>query len=121
MAPTVGSLPAGSRITDYISLGVIAKIFPGEKVREVLEETKRASRRERDLPAHVVDYVVALALYMRSSYWEVLRCLLGGGAVAIASVGHRQGGGQIGDLASPQPTGDRTAEEAVRDRRGPDR
>jgi len=79
MARTVGTLPAGSRITDYISLGVIAKFFPLEKVREVLRETQRASRRERDLPAHVVVYyAIALALYMRSSYREVLRCLLEG-------------------------------------------
>ena len=79
MARTVASLPAGSRITDYISLGVIAKFFPAEKVREILNETKRASIRERDLPAHVVVYyVIALALYMRSSYREVLRCLLEG-------------------------------------------
>jgi hypothetical protein len=79
MARTVATLPAGSRITDYISLGVIAKFFPLEKVREVLHQTNRASRRERDLPAHVVVYyVVALALYMRSSYREVLRCLLEG-------------------------------------------
>ena len=79
MARTVASLPAGSRITDYISLGVIAKFFPLEKVRGVLEQTKRASVRERDLPAPVVIYyVIALALYMRSSYREVLRCLLEG-------------------------------------------
>src|SRR6184192_3051179 len=79
MARTVAALPAGSRISDYISLGVIAKFFPVEKIREVLDETKRASVRERDLPAHVVVYyVIALALYMRSSYREVLRCLLEG-------------------------------------------
>jgi hypothetical protein len=79
MARSVASLPAGSRITDYISLGVIAKFFPLEKVREVLAETGRASVRERDLPAHVVVYyVIALALYMRSSTREVLRCLLEG-------------------------------------------
>lgn len=79
MARTVASLPAGSRITDYISLGVIAKFFPAERVRQILKETKRASIRERDLPAHVVVYyVIALALYMRSSYREVLRCLLEG-------------------------------------------
>ena len=79
MARTVASLPAGSRITDYISLGVVAKFFPLDKIREVLAETKRASVRERDLPAHVVVYyVLALALYMRSSYREVLRCLLEG-------------------------------------------
>jgi hypothetical protein len=79
MARTVASLPAGSRITDYISLGVITKYFPREKVVAVLQRTGRASVRERDLPAHVVVYyVIALALYMRSSYREVLRCLLEG-------------------------------------------
>ncbi len=79
MPRTVAALPAGSRITDFISLGVIAKFFPIEKIREILEQTKRASVRERDLPAHiVVYYVIALALYMRSSYREVLRCLLEG-------------------------------------------
>jgi hypothetical protein len=79
MARSVATLPAGSRITDYISLGVIAKFFPLERVREVLSETKRSSVRERDLPAQVVVYyVIALALYMRSSTREVLRCLLEG-------------------------------------------
>src|SRR5580700_1884465 len=79
MARTLAALPAGSRITDYISLGVISKFFPAEKIHAVLEETNRASIRERDLPAHVVVYyVIALALYMRSSYREVLRCLLEG-------------------------------------------
>jgi Insertion element 4 transposase N-terminal/Transposase DDE domain len=48
-------------------------------VRGALEKTGRASVRERDLPAHVVVYyVIALALYRRSSYREVLRCLLEG-------------------------------------------
>lgn len=79
MARTLAGLPAGSRITDYISLGVIAKYFPAEKVHSVLKESERASVRQRDLPAHVVVYyVIALALYMRSSYREVLRCLLEG-------------------------------------------
>jgi hypothetical protein len=79
MARTVASLPAGSRITDYISLGVIAKTFPLAAVRSALEKTEKVSVRQRDLPAHVVVYyVIALALYMRSSYREVLRCLLEG-------------------------------------------
>lgn len=79
MARTVAELPAGGRITDYISLGVVAKYFPVEKIHDVLKQTNRASVRERDLPAHVVVYyVIALALYMRSSYREVLRCLLEG-------------------------------------------
>jgi hypothetical protein len=79
MARTVATLPAGSRITDHISLGVIAKTFPISKVRAVLAASGKASLRERDLPAHVVVYyVITLALYMQSSYREVLRCLLEG-------------------------------------------
>jgi hypothetical protein len=77
MARTVATLPAGSRITDYISLGVIAKTFPLTSIRSALAQTHKASVRQRDLPAHlVVYYVIARALYMRSSYREVLRCLL---------------------------------------------
>lgn len=45
MARTVASFPAGSRITNSISLGVITKFLPLQKVREVLTETKRASVR----------------------------------------------------------------------------
>jgi len=79
MARTAATLPAGPRITDYISLGVVARCFPRQTVEEVLEQTGRASKRQRDLPAHVVVYyVIALALYMQVSYREVLRCLLEG-------------------------------------------
>src|ERR1700692_166991 len=79
MARTVAALPAGSRITDYISLGVVAKAFPSEKGRAVLKGAGKQSVRQRDLPAQVVVYyVIALALYMQSSYREVLRCLLEG-------------------------------------------
>ena len=79
MARTLATLPEGSRITDYVSLGVIAKTFPLERVRSVLAATGKASERERDLPAHVVVYyAIALGLYLHSSYREVLRCLLEG-------------------------------------------
>jgi len=79
MARTLAELPPGSRITDYISLGVLTKAIPMERIQSVLKETVKASQRQRDLPAHVVVYyVIALALYMQSSYREVLRCLLEG-------------------------------------------
>ncbi len=79
MARTVAVLPEGSRITDYVSLGVISKTFPPARIRAVLKASGKASIRERDLPAHVVVYyVIALALYMQCSYREVLRCLLEG-------------------------------------------
>lgn len=45
MARTLAELPAGSRITDHISLGVIARFFPVEKIREVLEQTNRVVQR----------------------------------------------------------------------------
>ena len=61
------------------SLGVVAKTFPLDKIHAALAATKRESVRQRDLPGHVtVYYVIALALYMQSSYREVLRCLLEG-------------------------------------------
>jgi Insertion element 4 transposase N-terminal/Transposase DDE domain len=79
LARTVAELPPGARITDYISLGVITKTFPDSAIGSVLARTGKASVRQRDLPAQVVVYyVIALALYMQSSYREVLRCLLEG-------------------------------------------
>jgi hypothetical protein len=79
MSRTVATLPAGSRITDYISLGVVAKTFPLDRIHAALAATEKESTRQRDLPAHVtIYYVIALALYMQSSYREVLRCLLEG-------------------------------------------
>lgn len=79
MARTVAELPSGTRITDFISLGVLTKAFPMSMIESILYETDRRSQRVRELPAHVVVYyVIALALYMQSSYREVLRCLLEG-------------------------------------------
>src|SRR6266702_6920105 len=79
LARTVAELPPGARITDYFSLGVVTKAFPDSAIGAVLTRTGKASIRQRDLPAHVVVYyVIALALYMQSSYREVLRCLLEG-------------------------------------------
>ena len=93
MAGVPAGLPAGIRLSDHISLGVIARAVPPERVRQVLAETGRASERERDLPAPVmVYYAIALALYMGSSTREVLRCLLEGlrwlwGAEAVKVAG----------------------------------
>src|SRR5690349_23554070 len=93
MARALAGLPAGIRVSDHISLGVIAKAFPIGEVRQVLAETGRASERERDLPAHVmVYYAIALALYMTAGTREVMRCLLEGlrwlwGAEAVRVAG----------------------------------
>jgi hypothetical protein len=72
---------------------VIARIFPRDQVQQILAATGKASKRERDLPAHVmVYYAIALALYMGSSTREVMRCLLEGlrwlwGAEAVKVAG----------------------------------
>jgi hypothetical protein len=93
MAGVPAGLPAGVRLSDHISLGVIARAFPPDRVRQILAETGKASERERDLPAQVmVYYAIALALYMGSSTREVLRCLLEGlrwlrGAEAVKVAG----------------------------------
>ncbi len=79
MARTLAELPKGARITDFVSLGVLTEKFPRTTIDRILQETGRASKRERNLPAHVVVYyVIALALYGQVSYGEVLRCLLEG-------------------------------------------
>ncbi len=54
MARTLARLPQGARMTDYISLGVVAQRFPRSTVERVLRQSGRASRRQRHLPAHVV-------------------------------------------------------------------
>src|SRR5215210_3379856 len=93
MAGAPAGLPAGVRLSDHISLGVIARVFPPDRVERILAETGRASERERDLPASVmVYYAIALALYMGSSTREVLRCLFEGlrwlwGAEAVKVAG----------------------------------
>jgi len=108
MAGVPAGLPAGVRLSDHISLGVIARAVPPERVRQVLAETGKASERERerDLPAQVmVYYAIALALYMGSSTREVLRCLLEGlrwlwGADAVKVAGKSgisQARGRLGE------------------------
>src|SRR3954465_4469069 len=93
MARASAGLPAGNRVSDHVSLGVIARTFPLDQVQQILAETGKASERERDLPAHVmVYYAIALALYMGSGTREVLRCLLEGvrwlwGAEAVRIAG----------------------------------
>ena len=79
MARSAEVLPAGMRLTDHISLGVLTAQFPRALVERVLAETGRESVRERALPAHVMlYYVIALALYAEASTQEVLRCVVEG-------------------------------------------
>ena len=79
MAGRPASLPPGTRLSDLVAVGVLAKSVPLASVMEVLTKCEKTSLRERELPAHVVVYyVMALGLYMHCACREVLRCLLEG-------------------------------------------
>ena len=79
MARTPARLPNGTRLSDYVTLGVLTTTVPAGLIDAVLADTGRQSRRQRQLPARlVVYYVMALALYAQASYGEVLRCLMEG-------------------------------------------
>ena len=56
MSRSAARLSSGSRVSDYVSLGGVAKTFPAEKVRQILRQTGTESVRERALPTHVVVY-----------------------------------------------------------------
>ena len=79
MARKTACLPKGTRISDFVTLGVLTATVPGELIDAVLSDTGKQSQRYRQLPARlVVYYVMALVLFAQASYGEVLRCLLEG-------------------------------------------
>jgi hypothetical protein len=66
------------RLSDSISIGVLARVVRREMIEEVLGETRRKEQRVRLLPAHVVVYfVIAMAIF-QDGYEEVMRRLVGG-------------------------------------------
>ena len=79
MAGKPATLPAGIRLADYLSTGLLARICTPDEVALALEATGRQSIRQRDLPAHAVAYyVMALSLYRGVNYQEVLRVVTEG-------------------------------------------
>jgi transposase IS4-like protein len=70
---------AGGRLTDWISLGVLASRVPAEAVDEAVEATgKKARRRGGKLPPRVTAYLVmALALFAGEDCEEVAARLAG--------------------------------------------
>ncbi|WP_235826271.1 transposase [Candidatus Frankia alpina] len=71
-------MPAG-RVTDLISLGVLASYVSRDAVDEAIEETGRAAKRsDGTIPLHVVVYfTMALALFAEEDYEEVALRLAG--------------------------------------------
>ena len=79
MARTKATFTGGMRLSDTLSVSVIAQVYPRKKVRAALWSQGRDSQRRRDLPAEVmVYYVIVMALFRAVSTREVLRCLVDG-------------------------------------------
>ena len=73
------TMATGGKIAEHLSVGVLAEIYPWEKLSAVMKQTGSQSQRVRDLPAEVVTYyVMALGLFMAVSTREVLRVLVEG-------------------------------------------
>lgn len=71
--------PQPGRLSDYLCLGVICRIYRRDLVDEVIAETRSKEKRTRLLPARlVVYYVIALALFFGEAYEEVMRRMVGG-------------------------------------------
>ena len=106
MARTLAELPKGARLTDYISLGVIAAKFPLAHVHDILRETERTSERQRDLPAHVVIYyVIALGALHAGVLPGGSAMPSGRNSVVARPQRHDQGHGQVGHFSGEKQVG----------------
>lgn len=77
MARTLAILGSGMRLTDQVSIGLLARTYPRSAIDSALDRSGFPPGRNRLLPVHVVVYyVLALGLFMEASIQEVLRCLL---------------------------------------------
>jgi hypothetical protein len=75
----VAAEPRSGRLTDHISLGVLAGVFHRDLVDDVLLATARVEKRSRRLPAHVMVYfVLAMWLFFEDDYEEVMTKLTAG-------------------------------------------
>jgi transposase IS4-like protein/DDE family transposase len=71
--------PVTERLSDRITIGVLASTYPPELVDRVVAQAGRGGQRHRLLPARVVVYLVlAMALFSGQAYEEVARLLVEG-------------------------------------------
>ena len=72
MARIKAELGAGARLSDYLSASLLARVYPPELVRRVLDEHGVNSQRVRSFPAvPVTYYCMALSLYPEAAYADV--------------------------------------------------
>ncbi len=73
MARTVAAFAGGMRLSDHLSVSVVARAYPREAVRVAVRTLGRDSLRRRDFPAEaVVCDVIAVAPFPAVSVHEVL-------------------------------------------------
>ena len=76
------------RLSDLVSVGVLAKVFPAEVVDEVIAQCGRTEQRRRSLPARSMAYFsMGMALHSDGSYEDVLAHISDGLAWAERSEG----------------------------------
>lgn len=74
------------RLSDVVSVGLVAKVFPPAVVDEVIAEVGRVEQRRRALPARAVAYfAMGMALHSDGSYEDVLALMTDGLAWAQRS------------------------------------
>jgi hypothetical protein len=79
MARTKAALPGGSRLADLLAVGYLAMNCPLERVRSVLAAHGAQTKRHRRMSHEVLVYfVMAMCLYGRIAYEEVLRLVIEG-------------------------------------------
>ena len=79
MARTKAELGQGARLTDYLSVSLLASMFPAERIHEALNAHDCNSQRIRRFPAVAgVYYAIALSLYPEASYEAVFSAVAEG-------------------------------------------
>lgn len=87
MARTKAVLGAGARLSDYLSASLLARVYPTERVEQILDEQGVNSQRIRSLPAAVTAYYcMALSLYPEAAYEEVFAVIAQGLAWARGGI-----------------------------------
>ena len=72
MARTKAVLGTGARLSDFLSASLLARVYPAELIKVILDEHGVNSQRVRSLPATVTAYYcMALSLYPEAAYEEV--------------------------------------------------
>lgn len=85
------------RLTDRVSLGVLAEAVPRDLIEEVLNHTGRREQRSRLLSAHVmVRFCQAMCLFFDDDYEEVMRKL----ASALLDMGSWAGSWEVPSTAA---------------------